>query len=100
MSFYKSTFLAKAQNELLNALEWYEDRQVGLGTRFKNEIYNCLKKIEKSPQKYPLRPNNFRERRINIFPYLIIYRIEESEKLILISSIFHTSRNPQKKYKQ
>ena len=99
MIVYKSIFLTKAQNELLNAWQWYEEKQIGLGDKFKKEVYNCLNKITKNPVVYPLRNELFRERKINIFPYLIIYHFSVETNLIIVTSIFHTSRNPKKKYK-
>ena len=69
-----------------------------MGDRFENEIYKRINQIEKHPERYPERKQFFRETKIKTFPYLIIYRIDEKEKVILVSSIFHTSRNPGVKY--
>lgn len=96
---YQSIFLSKARLELLNAWSWYEDRQVGLGDRFKEEIVRCTVQIEKNPQRFPIRKLNYHEAAVNIFPYLIIYRIQKKEKQIVVVSIFHTKRSPNKKYK-
>ena len=98
MSIYKILFLSKAQNELIDAWLWYEKRQVGLGDKFKKEVFNCINKIALNPAAYPLRNELFRERKINIFPYLIIYNYSLEYDVILITSIFHTSRNPKNKY--
>ena len=97
MSF-TSIFLLRAKQELLNAWVWYEERQTGLGDRFKDEIFKHIKQIEQTPDRYRERKKPYRETRIKNFPYLIIYRVEQKKKLIIISSIFHTSRNPRKKY--
>ncbi len=67
-------------------------------TVLKSEIYNRIKDLERHPERYPERKQFFREAKIKTFPYLVIYRIDEEEKVILISSIFHTSRNPETKY--
>jgi plasmid stabilization system protein ParE len=95
---YKTILQPRARKELLDAWIWYEERQVGLGDRFENEIYKRIEQIEKHPERYPERKQFFRETKIKIFPYLIIYRIDWDQKVILISSIFHTSRNPEVKY--
>ncbi|WP_018629652.1 hypothetical protein [Niabella aurantiaca] len=34
-----------------------------------------------------------------MFPYLLIYKIARRKKIVTIVSIFHTSRDPGKKYK-
>ncbi|MEO5947524.1 MAG: type II toxin-antitoxin system RelE/ParE family toxin [Chitinophagaceae bacterium] len=95
---YSTEFLVKARVEFLKAWEWYEDKQPGLGDRFKQQVYNCIRKIEEQPERYPERRKNYRERLVEIFPYLIIYRIHKRKKAIFIISIFHTRLNPKKKY--
>ena len=35
---------------------------------------------------------------VKVFPYLIINRIHRRKKVVAVSSIFHTSRYPRKKY--
>ena len=84
----------------MDAWIWYEDKQVGLGDRFENEVYQCIEKIEQHPERYPQRKKPFHETKVKIFPYLVIYRIEKAEQLIIISSIFHTKRKPELKYKK
>jgi len=96
MSF-KIILQPRARKELLDAWIWYEEKQTNLGDRFEIEVYKQLKEIEQHPKRYPERKQFFRETKIQTFPYLIIYRIDEEEKLILISSIFHASRNPEAK---
>ena len=35
-----------------------------------------------------------------IFPYVIVYKINKRKKLIYISAIYHTKRNPKYKYRK
>ena len=86
MSF-KSILQPRAGKELLDAWIWYEEKQLGLGDRFEIELYKRIEEIEQHPERYPQRKNLFHETKIKIFPYLIIYRIEKEEELIVISSI-------------
>ena len=97
---WSSIFLLSASQEFFEAWQWYEDKQIGLGDRFKKEVYSLIHKIEQLPERYIERKKYYREARINIFPYLIIYRIDKKNNLIVILSIFHTSRNPLLKYKR
>lgn len=96
---YKSILLLRALNELFEAWEWYENRQVGLGHRFRTNVNKKIKEIENHSTRYPNKKANFREAQINSFPYLIIYKIDNKQKKIVIVSIFHTGRNPSGKYK-
>lgn len=52
---YGIEFLSKARLELLEAWEWYEDKQPGLGDKFKQQVYDCVKIIEQYPDRYPER---------------------------------------------
>ena len=98
MMSYTIVFLSRAQHELLEAWEWYEDKQAGLGDQFKNKVTERLHSLLQHPERYPIRKKEFREVRIEVFPYLIIYRIDKNT--VVIASILHTSRNPKKKYKE
>ena len=91
--------LPKAQKEILDAWEWYEDQQVGLGDNFKQELAKKIALIVNDPWHYPLK-GKFHEAKTDIFPFLIIYKIVKSRKMIVIISVFHTSRHPGKKYKK
>ena len=97
-SIYRTIFSSKAQREIAESWNWYEDRQLGLGDRFLNEITEHIRKIEQTPIKFPIRFKSYRETPVPVFPFLIIYRINEKKKIIRIVSIFHTSRNPTRKY--
>jgi plasmid stabilization system protein ParE len=95
---YKIEFLPRARRELLDAWNWYDDKWSGLGDRFVGEVERKLLQIGKTPERYAERRKGFRETPINVFPYLIIYKVQKRKRIVAISSIFHTSRNPKKKY--
>lgn len=97
MSF-RIEYLPKAQTELVETWKWYEDKQMGLGDKFKSNIDNCIRTIEQNPERYPERKKNYRESMVKTFPYLIIYRLNKRKKVIAIVSIFHTRRSPRRKY--
>ncbi|MEO6150084.1 MAG: type II toxin-antitoxin system RelE/ParE family toxin [Mucilaginibacter sp.] len=95
---YTFFVLSKAQQEILSAWEWYEDKQPELGDRFKRELAKKIKSILDNPLQYPLK-GRFHEVKTDDFPYLIVFKIDEKRNQILIVSVFHTSRNPAKKHK-
>ena len=97
-SVYSCTFSAKAQKEISVSWNWYEDRLQGLGDRFVKEVTNEIFKIQQRPKINSIRYKNYRQKTMETFPFLIIYRINERLKIIRIISVFHTSRNPKAKY--
>jgi len=59
-----------------------------------------IQSIVHHPERYPIRKKEFRQVLIKVFPYLIIYKIDKNGNNVVIASIFHTSRNPKKKYRE
>jgi len=96
---YTGILSSRAQKEITQAWEWYEDRQQTLGDRFVKEVINKIRVIVQNPERYPTRYKSYKETSVNIFPFLIIYRISHKKKSVRIVSVFHTSLNPSKKYK-
>lgn len=96
---YRTEFLTKARLELLEAWIWYEDRQPGLGDRFKKQVDTVIGSIEQNPEQYKEIKKSYRQVAMKVFPYLLIYKISKRKKIVAIVSVFHTHRNPKKKYK-
>lgn len=96
---YSSTLSSRAQKEIAESWEWYEERQQGLGDRFFGEVMSRIHQIEQNPKRYPNRNKTYKETIIETFPFLIIYKINKEKKQIQVLSVFHTARNPRKKYK-
>jgi hypothetical protein len=60
---------SRAQKELSEAWAWYEDRLVGLGDRFLNEVIDRLRQIELNPDRFPTRFKSYKEAPVNTFPF-------------------------------
>ncbi|MHB1560473.1 MAG: type II toxin-antitoxin system RelE/ParE family toxin [Isosphaeraceae bacterium] len=84
--------LPEARAELADAVDWYEDRQRGVGTRFFTEIQAVFNRIAANPQLHATVHGPVRKAVVRRFPYVVLDR-EEAEEVIIIS-VFHTSRNP------
>jgi len=82
--------LAKA--ELQDAVEYYEQQQVGLGLEFLEEIYAAIQRVLQFPTAWPQSSRRSRRCLTNRFPYGIIYEIRDSEFLIV--AVTHHSRKP------
>lgn len=89
----------KAAIEYNNAAIWYENQSIGLGSRFIQSIEKKLTLIKNYPERYPKRNLHFRETLVQGFPYIIVYHFNKVKKKIVVSAIYHTSRNPNKKYR-
>ena len=94
---YKIVLYLKAQKELNDSYKWYEKQKIGLGLKLINQVDEDLKSIASNPKFYPSKGRNYREFLMKNYPYLIVYKINEATKELLVSSIFHTKRNPKLK---
>lgn len=97
---YRVVFHPIAEKEYQEAYQWYEEQLQGLGDRFEETIEVKLGLIISKPLLFPKRRGSFREAKIEVFPYQIVFKIYEKEKTLFIASIYHTSRNPKKKYRK
>jgi mRNA-degrading endonuclease RelE of RelBE toxin-antitoxin system len=92
---YTVKLIPAAETEFAEACNWYEERLVGLGVRFFNTVSAKLNSIELKPYHYAVKfSETFRFANVRGFPYSIGYKIDDSNKVIHVLSIFHTSRNP------
>ena len=88
----KINFLEVAQNELDEAIEYYNYEVSGLGDAFLTEVLNALDRIGEFPEAW--HPCSKRTRRCQTrrFPYGIIYQIRKQE--ILVVAIANLHRKP------
>ena len=60
-----------------------------------------LQQIGEHPEYYSKKQNtNFREVKVESFPYMIVYEFFKRKQLIHIAAIYHSKRNPKKKYRK
>ena len=91
----------QAHEEYIEAYVWYEEKQKGLGERFMNSVGKRLQQISEHPEFYGKKQNtNFREVKVENFPYMIAYEFCKRKQLIHIATIYHGKRNPKRKYRR
>ncbi len=96
---YRVVFHPIAESEYQEAYLWYEDQLKGLGNRFEDAVDVRLNQILIRPLLYSKKRGVFREAKMDAFPFQIVYKIYEKDKTIFVSAIYHSSRNPKKKYR-
>jgi plasmid stabilization system protein ParE len=90
----------QAYREQIDAYKWYELRQTGLGHRFIDAIQNQIERIAKNPEQYSILRKKIRHVKVKGFPFTIVYEFPTTRGIIHIAAIFHTSRNPRKKFRK
>jgi plasmid stabilization system protein ParE len=90
----KVSFLKPAQAEYQDALEYYENEQVGLGRRFSQEVSRAVSRMIEFPTLYQSFSPNTRRCLIAKFPYGIIYHYDPNSEDILVVAVAHLHRRP------
>jgi hypothetical protein len=81
-------------NDLVLAVDWYNDKQVALGEKFFDSVKKQTAKLSTSALLFAVRYDDIRCMRIEKFPYLVHYRIDEKIATVKVEALFHTSRSP------
>lgn len=89
-----------AHDEYMDAYEWYEFRKKGLGDRFMLEVEKVIKQITNHPMHFPQQRGNYRSVKVKGFPYAVLYEFFEHKNSIDIVAIYHSKRNPAKKFRK
>ncbi len=91
---YKLVILPSAKQDIKEAAKWYNSRQAGLGKRFTSQVREKINFLKRNPHSIANRYDDVRTAVVEVFPFMVHYTVEEHNKLIIISAVFHTSLNP------
>ena len=92
---YELIIRDEAELEIIEAVKYYESKQIGLGKRFLSHLKIYLKRIQTYPEHFYIKRNPYREAVLKKFPYLIIFELSENK--VIVFSVFNTYQNPIKK---
>ncbi|MEN6317691.1 MAG: type II toxin-antitoxin system RelE/ParE family toxin [Syntrophaceae bacterium] len=73
----KYVFHPDAEDELVAAIDYYEDCELGLGYDFAIEVHSTIENILSYPKAWPTLEDYIRRCQTRRFPYGIIYVIRE-----------------------
>ncbi|HEC38946.1 hypothetical protein LCGC14_0732320 [marine sediment metagenome] len=88
----KYSFHPLAVEELNDSIDYYEDKNPGLGFEFSKEIYSTIHRILQFPKAWAKISRNCRRCITQRFPYGIIYQVKGVD--ILIISIMQLNQKP------
>ncbi|HYX29355.1 MAG TPA: hypothetical protein VE863_12395 [Pyrinomonadaceae bacterium] len=82
----------EAQNDIREAAQWYEEREIGLGVRFLREVRASLERIADDRLSFPVIEHDVRRTLLHKFPYSI-YFVSKSNAVSGIA-VLHQHRQP------
>mgnify|MGYP000892635503 FL=1 len=81
-------------NDVAQAVDWYNEKQAGLGDRFFNNVKTQTTKLSTSALHFAVKYDDIRCMYVKKFPYLVHYHVNEKTKIVKVEALLHTSRNP------
>ena len=85
-------FDPRAEEEFLHGAQYYEEHEVGLGSRFMFAVKAALLSVRTCPRIYSETYLGCRKCRVARFPYALIFR--ESKGEVQIIAVMHLKRRP------
>ncbi|RZJ71643.1 MAG: type II toxin-antitoxin system RelE/ParE family toxin [Flavobacterium sp.] len=89
---HKFVITATATTDILEAFEYYEFAQSGLGIAFLQSLNLSYQSIDGSPEVYRKVFKNYRQAKLKRYPYVIVYYVKFNE--IIVTRVFNTYQNP------
>jgi len=100
VSSYNITYQERAIKEYESATQWYRQRSERAAENFESAVKEKIDALRTSPGLYKQTYKQFHEVALKRYPYSLVYMINEKERLVIISSIFHHKRHPKRKYRK
>ncbi len=97
---YTITLRKRAAKEYLEAIFWYKERSLLAAENFIKSVNEAFSKIEAEPEYYRNSYKHFHELKLHKYPFTIVYFIDNNKNIIVITTVFHNRRNPNKKYRR
>lgn len=80
-------------NDIQDAMNFYNEQEEGLGSKFENALNKHLITLRKNPF-FRIRYDDVRCLPMKKYPYMIHFTVDNKNHIVIIRAIFHTSRNP------
>jgi plasmid stabilization system protein ParE len=88
----KYAFHPEAEAEFLDATDYYEAHDSGLGYDFAIEVHSAIQNILSFPRAWTVLEDDIRRCQVRRFPYGILYAQEGDD--IFIVAVMHLHRDP------
>ena len=86
------SFHPEAEEEFRAAIDYYEDREAGLGYDFSLEVFTAIQNIITQPSAWPVMEDDVRRCLVNRFPIGVLYSLEPTG--VFVVAVMHQRRQP------
>lgn len=82
---------ATAETDLVDAFDWYESQQAGLGDEFLTDFEHTQSTIRQNPESFREPRRGVRRALLSRFPYAVYFLVEPER--VIIFAVVHTARH-------
>ncbi len=83
----------EVQLDIQEGIDWYNEKEAGLGRIFHTVVKAHLKKLTTSPF-FQIRYDKTRCLPLKKFPYMIHFTIDEKNQKVIVHAVFNTAKDP------
>ncbi len=91
---YQPYYTPEAKHDIRIAAKWYNEQRSGLGKRFTAAIQGKLNQLCAFPKSAVIKYDDIRTAPVQVFPYMIHYRIKEEGKRVIVIGVYSMFQNP------
>jgi plasmid stabilization system protein ParE len=88
---WRVSIRARADADLRQARDWYEQQRPGLGDEFLISVADVMLRLEREPKQTAFYYRDFRRLITGRFPYKVFYRVEGN--LVIVFRVLHAGRD-------
>lgn len=89
----------RSKQQYNEIVDWYAVRSRQAAENFITELEDVFDKIVGNPFRFRNKYRHFREVLLKRYPYYVIYFVNEEKGEIVVFSLYHSARDPKKKYR-
>ncbi len=93
---YKLQVNRRAEADVEEAVAWYEKQSYGLGIELLIEFLALTDSIAQHPTHYLLKHPPYRRALMKKFPYVVYFAVNEPAKEVVVLTVWHSKRDPEK----
>jgi plasmid stabilization system protein ParE len=91
---FRAVIEERAEREFAEAVVFHDEREPGLGQRFARDVLDIFREICRNPERFPRATRLTRKAKVLDWPYSIYYAVKAESAEVIISAVWHGSRNP------
>ena len=90
---YRIRVIPEAKREIKKAKEWYENKSLGLGQTFTDEVKKAIRPLSNPQLDHKPVFTTHRRMLLPKFPYTVYYKRDEKRLLVRIIAILHNKQS-------